>query len=55
MYAFILFEQDRPNRIEHDSSIGDNKHFTAAVHFQYGYKTLKNHFDDTSHFFHFLN
>ena len=29
----------------------DNKHFTAIVHFRFGYKTKKNHFDDTSHFF----
>ena len=28
----------------------DDKHFTAAVRFRFGCKTLKNHFDDTLHF-----
>ena len=28
----------------------EDKHFTAAVHFRFGCKTLKNHFDNTLHF-----
>ena len=28
----------------------EDKHFTAAVHFRFRCKTLKNHFNDTLHF-----
>ena len=48
---FILSEQDRPNGIEHDRPFCEDKHFTAVVHFRIGCKTLKNHFDNTLHFF----
>ena len=44
---FILSEQDRPNMIR---PFCEDRHFTAAVHFRFGCKTLKNHVEDTLHF-----
>ena len=43
---FILSEQEE-NVIR---PFCNDKHFTAVVHFRFGCKTLKNHFDDTLHF-----
>ena len=38
---FILSENDKPNTIDLDSSICDDKHFMTAAHFRFECETLK--------------
>ena len=45
LYVFYLSEKDSPNRIELDSAIFDDKHFTVAAHSGF------NQFDGTLHYF----